>query len=56
MLRSAVAKINGRTAKVIELPEVEARLSGLGFDPASVTPTQFLAVIRSEVEKWGRPV
>jgi tripartite-type tricarboxylate transporter receptor subunit TctC len=34
-------------------PDVVAKLSGLGLDPATGTPEQFAKVVADDYAKWG---
>jgi tripartite-type tricarboxylate transporter receptor subunit TctC len=43
-------------AAVLALPDVNERLSTLGFDPAVTTPAEFGERIKSEIAKWGKVV
>ena len=37
-------------------PDVKERLAALGFEPASSTPAEFGARIKSEIAKWDKVV
>jgi tripartite-type tricarboxylate transporter receptor subunit TctC len=43
-------------AKIIALPDVEARLATLGFVPSASTSEEFEAQLRHEMEKWGKVI
>ncbi len=49
-----VARLNGIVRQIQEMPEVKARLATLGAEPAHFTPADFGALIKREVELWGR--
>ena len=49
-------KLNREIARILQLPDVKERLSGMGADPVGSTPEEFGAFIRSETEKWARVV
>ncbi len=51
---AAVAKLSEALMKTLAQPDVRARFTDQGLDPAPSTPEQFAAYIRSEIEKWGR--
>ena len=38
------------------LPDIRERLSGLGGDPASGSPGDAEAFLRSEYEQWGKVI
>jgi tripartite-type tricarboxylate transporter receptor subunit TctC len=43
-------------AKAMADPTVKQHLGELGFEPVADTPAQFQAVIKDEVEKWGKVI
>ncbi|MFO1313023.1 MAG: tripartite tricarboxylate transporter substrate binding protein [Burkholderiales bacterium] len=50
-----VDKLNKALFEALASPDVRARLTALGFDPAPPnTPAQFDAFIRAEIKKWGQ--
>jgi len=54
--RPAVDKMNREVNRILTLPEVSERLVGLGMDPAPISPDQFNALVKSEVERWAKVV
>jgi len=52
--REIVALLNREINRILQLPEVKARLLELGAEPASTTPEQFLDFIRSDNAKWDK--
>ena len=54
--RPAVDKMNREVNRILTLPEVSERLVGLGMDPAPISPGQFNALVKSEVERWAKVV
>jgi tripartite-type tricarboxylate transporter receptor subunit TctC len=52
--REIVQQIHDDIAKVAAMPEVLARLAGIGGVPKLMTPDQFGAFTRSEKERWGK--
>jgi tripartite-type tricarboxylate transporter receptor subunit TctC len=52
--KEVVSKLNLAINAALKLEDVRARLSGAGIEIQSGTPEQFLDVIKSEVDKWGR--
>ena len=52
--REAVMKLNGAMNAALKQEDVRSRLTGAGIEIQGGTPEQFAAVIRDEVEKWGR--
>ena len=53
---AVVARVHGEVARILALPDVRERLSAIGAEPMSATPDQFSAMVRADVEKWGRLV
>ena len=39
--------------KALQSPDVAAKLSGLGMDPATGTPEQFAKIVADDYAKWG---
>ncbi|MEO6626725.1 MAG: tripartite tricarboxylate transporter substrate binding protein [Burkholderiaceae bacterium] len=56
MPAALVARINGDTQKVLEMPDVRARIAGLGGEMAAGNPARFAEQVRSETAKWKRVV
>ena len=54
--REIVDRLHREIARIVALPEVRDRLTGLGFDPIANTPEEFGARIKSEFVKWGKVV
>lgn len=51
-----IAKLNREIARVMSLPEMQARLSGDGSEPAPGTPAQLAATISHEIQTWQKLV
>ena len=49
-----VARLQGELARVLKLPEVDARLKGLGGEVSTITPAQFAELNRQEFERFGK--
>ena len=56
MPRDLVAKINGEVNRILQLPDVRARLQQLGTAPVGGTPEEFGAYIREQVATWHKVV
>lgn len=52
--RALITTLNAEVHRVLALPDVHERFSGLGADPMPSTPEKFAAVMKSDAEKWGR--
>lgn len=51
-----VAKLNAGIVEALQDPEIRQRALAAGAIPASSTPDQFGAMIRSEIAKWGKVI
>ena len=49
-----VSRLQAELARVIRLPDVDARLKGLGGEPSTMTPAQFAELNRQEFERFGK--
>jgi tripartite-type tricarboxylate transporter receptor subunit TctC len=54
--RAQIDKVNVDLAKVLALPDVKERFTGLGADITPSTPEKFGAVMKADAEKWGKVV
>jgi len=54
--RPVIDKIQEDTARVLNKPEVKARLEALGVEVVGSTPEQFEAFVRSEMAKWAKVI
>ena len=48
-----LAALNAAVQSALARPEVAARLSALGVEPASEPAERLAALIRSDAERWG---
>ncbi len=48
--RSIVEKLHREAAKALQQPKVRERLAGLGVDPLDMTPAEFDALVRKEID------
>lgn len=51
-----VARLHQEVVRILALPDVREKLSNVGLIPATSTPAEFGAFIRSESERWGRVI
>ena len=49
-----VQRLYAATAKALAIPEVKDQLARAALKPVGNTPEQFTAVIRNEIETWGK--
>lgn len=54
--KHVVARLNREFVKALAAPEIKERLSVEGLDPASRTPEEFAAIIKSDITKWSKVV
>ena len=54
--RDIVARLNAEIIRLLNLPDVKARLLEQGAEPVGNTPEQFGAFIKSEISKYTRIV
>jgi tripartite-type tricarboxylate transporter receptor subunit TctC len=54
--KEIVARMHREIEKIVNLAEIQERLSASGAEPVASTPEQFGAYIASEVAKWDRVV
>ena len=48
-----VTKLNSAIEAIFRAPEVKEKLAQLGNEPASMTPAEFAATVKSDIERWG---
>ena len=53
---SIVNKLDQEFKRILQLPDVRERLTGLGFEPIPSTPAKFAAYIEAEIPKWAKVV
>ena len=51
-----IAKLNSEIVKVLKQPGIGDRLAANGAEPASDTPAEFEALIKSELAKWQKVI
>ena len=49
-----IARWHREIVRIVALPEVNAQLRKLGFDPIANSPAEFAARIKSEGVKWDK--
>jgi tripartite-type tricarboxylate transporter receptor subunit TctC len=54
--RPIVELLHREIVKIVALPEVQERLTGLGFVPVANTPDEFAARIKTEMPKWAKVI
>ena len=51
-----VRKLNAQINRILEAPDVRARLVGLGTEPTGGSPEQFAQTIRADTARWAKVV
>ncbi len=51
-----MARLNAETNKVLAMPDVRERLLAGFYEPIKSTPESFAAVIRGDMERYGKVV
>jgi tripartite-type tricarboxylate transporter receptor subunit TctC len=51
-----VAKLNQELVKILRSADVAKQLAAQGVEAAHSTPEQFLAVIKADLQKWGKVI
>jgi len=54
--KAVVSKVHDVVAASLAKPEVNARLAGLGLEPAPMAPEEFGTFIQQEIAKWTREI
>jgi tripartite-type tricarboxylate transporter receptor subunit TctC len=54
--RPIINKIHAEVVKILNTPDVRERLIAAGSDPVGSTPEEFLALVRSELARWGKVI
>ena len=49
-----VAKLQTELARIIKLPDVQAKLKGLGGEPGNMSPDEFSKMNKQDFEKFGK--
>ncbi len=54
--KSIVDLLSRELARMVALPDMQARLAALGFSPVGSTPDEFGRRMQSDIEKWNKVV
>jgi|SoiMethySBSTD1v2_1073268.scaffolds.fasta_scaffold06384_5 tripartite-type tricarboxylate transporter receptor subunit TctC len=52
--KAVVSRLNSEIMRVINTPETQQRFLGQGLDPATSTPEEFSALIKSDLVRWAK--
>ena len=50
------AKLNGELVRVLRTPDIAQQFAAQGVEAAYSTPDEFAAVVRADLQKWGRVI
>jgi tripartite-type tricarboxylate transporter receptor subunit TctC len=53
---SIIKILNREIARAMDTPRFAQQFLNIGADPASTTPEDFAALIKADIEKWGKVV
>jgi tripartite-type tricarboxylate transporter receptor subunit TctC len=53
---AVITRLHTEFIKIMQSPDILERIAVLGYEPATTTPQEFSAYIKSEVAKWGKVV
>jgi tripartite-type tricarboxylate transporter receptor subunit TctC len=53
---TVIDKLNRETVKIMTSPDVRDKLYAIGVEPLGNTPTEFAAVIKSEIPYWAKVI
>ena len=51
-----VAQLNGELRKIIDDPDIKAKLKTVGFEAFSSTPEEFGSYIKVQLDRWGKMI
>jgi tripartite-type tricarboxylate transporter receptor subunit TctC len=54
--RPVVDRMNAEMNKALQLPEIQARFTQMGFEPAGGTAADFAQVIQRDAQKWSKVI
>ena len=54
--KAIVARLNTEVVNAVNAADVQGRFLGQGLDPATSTADEFAALIKSEIERWGKVI
>ena len=54
--RAVIAKLNNEVNRSITAEDLKEKFLVIGADPVAGTPEQFAAILRNDIERWGKTV
>ena len=52
--RDVIDKLHAQAVRSLQLPDVQEKITALGFDAVGNTPGEFAKFLRAELDKWAR--
>ena len=54
--RAVIARVHAETIKVLRVPEIQALINNIGYEPTGTTPEQLAAIIHAETATWAKVI
>ena len=54
--KELVTRLNIEIVKILDMPDVQEKMSDRGLEPMSSTPEQFAAIIKGDIAKYGKVI
>lgn len=54
--KAIVDKLQAEVARIVQLPDVKAKLVALGLDPMGMPSPEFAAYIKDDIAKWKKVI
>ena len=51
-----IAKLNAELVRILRTPEIARQFADQGVDAVHSTPEEFVALIRADLQKWGKVI
>ena len=51
--KAIVQRLHAEIAKALKMPDMQAKLGGLGMDLVGGTPEELAALMATEIPRWG---
>jgi tripartite-type tricarboxylate transporter receptor subunit TctC len=51
-----VTRLNTELVRILRMPDIARQFAEQGVEPAHSTPAEFVAVIRADLQKWGKVI
>ena len=54
--RAIIDRLSGEMVRALKSPDLREKLLAAGAEPVGITPEEYTAFVRSEIEKWGKVI